>query len=145
MLVDFYHLASSPLERVLPSICEEVLAEGQRLLVVAEANLLPELDRQLWSYATESFLPHGRSDKPAPDAQPVLLSDRVEPLNGATQIVLADGRWRDEALAFERVFYFFDTGQLDSARGSWRALRDKAGVEPRYWKRDERGKWVRGP
>ena len=142
MIVDFYHLTASPLERVLPSICEKVLAGGARLLVVAEERLLARLDEQLWSYSTESFLPHGRG---SPETQPILLSAWIEPANGAANAALADGVWRDEALGFERVFYFFDAGHLDGARAAWRALKGKADAEARYWKQDERGKWVQGP
>jgi DNA polymerase III subunit chi len=142
MIVDFYHLTVSPLERVLPSIAEKVLAGGQRLLVVAEPDLLARLDEQLWSYARDSFLPHGR--EPA-KSQPVLLSSEPSPANGATNVALADGRWREEALGFERAFYFFDNDSRDGAREAWRALKGRAGVEARYWKQDERGKWVQGP
>ena len=145
MLVDFYHLAASPLERVLPQVAEKVLAGGERLLVVAEPVLLGQLDAQLWSYAREAFLPHGRSDGPAPEAQPVLLSESPDPLNGATNIAIADGQWREEALSFARAFYFFDSSRIDDARSSWRALSADRAAECRYWKQDERGKWVQGP
>jgi DNA polymerase-3 subunit chi len=142
VIVDFYHLAASPLERVLPSIAEKVLAAGGRLLVVAEPGLLARLDEQLWSYARDSFLPHGRD---RPELQPVLLAAGPEPANGATNLALADGRWREEALGFERTFYFFDDDGREAAREAWRALKGRAGVEARYWKQDERGKWVQGP
>jgi DNA polymerase-3 subunit chi len=143
MLVDFYHLASTPLERVLPRICERLIDGGERLLVVAEEeSLLRRLDEQLWTYAPGAFLPHGRT---SPKTQPILLSTALEPLNGAGNVALADGVWREEALAFARTFYFFGDGHLDGARGAWRALKGKAEAEPRYWKRDERGKWVQGP
>ncbi|HEX9948499.1 MAG TPA: DNA polymerase III subunit chi [Allosphingosinicella sp.] len=142
MIADFYHLTASPLERVLPSIAEKVVAGGGRLLVVAEPDLLARLDEHLWSYARDSFLPHGRG---RPESQPVLLSTEPEPANGAANIALADGRWRDEALGFERAFYFFDAGGLDPARAAWRALKGRPEIEARYWKQDERGKWVQGP
>ena len=142
MKVDFYHLARAPLERVLPSICEKVVGSGERMLIVAGDDQLSRLDEQLWTYAPDSFLPHGR--EPA-ETQPILLSTEAVPANGATNIALADGQWRDEALGFGRAFYFFDTDGLDGARSAWRALKDKADVEPRYWKQDERGKWVQGP
>jgi DNA polymerase-3 subunit chi len=142
MIVDFYHLTASPLERVLPSIAEKVVGQSERLLVVAEPDLLARLDEILWSYAKDSFLPHGRD---RPQSQPVLLSFDTEPANGATNIALADGRWRDEALGFARAFYFFDNDGREAAREAWRALKDKAEVEARYWKQDERGKWVQGP
>jgi DNA polymerase III subunit chi len=145
VLVDFYHLAISPLERVLPRICEKLLEEGERLLIVAEPALLERLDTQLWTYARESFLPHGKAENGAATDQPILLSPVAEPANAAANVALADGRWREEALGFARAFYFFDNSHLDTARGSWRALTDRQGVERRYWKQDERGKWVQGP
>lgn len=142
MRVDFYHLTARPLEQVLPSICEKVLAAGERLLVVAGADRLARLDEALWTYARDSFLPHGRE---RPEVQPILLSAEPDRANGATNIALADGRWRDEALGFERAFYFFDDSGRDEARAAWRALKGRPEVEPRYWKQDERGKWVEGP
>lgn len=142
MQVDFYHLARSPLERVLPSICEKVLAAGERLLVVAEPALLERLDEQLWTHAPDSFLPHGREGG---ESQPILLSPEPRAANGAANIALADGEWRDEALGFARAFYFFDDARLDAARAVWRSLKDRADVEPRYWSQDESGKWVQGP
>ncbi|MET1110973.1 MAG: DNA polymerase III subunit chi [Allosphingosinicella sp.] len=142
MIVDFYHLTASPLERVLPSIAEKVVAGGERLLVVAGPDLLASLDEQLWSYAKDSFLPHGREGA---ESQPVFLSEKPEAANGATNVALADGRWRDEALGFARTFYFFDNVSRESAREAWRALKGRPEVEARYWKQDERGKWVQGP
>jgi DNA polymerase-3 subunit chi len=142
MIVDFYHLTASPLERVLPSVADKILAGGERLLVVAEPGLLGRLDEALWSYSKDSFLPHGRERA---GSQPVLLSTEPQPANGAANIALADGRWRDEALGFARAFYFFDNDARDSARDAWRALKGRPEVEARYWKQDERGKWVQGP
>jgi DNA polymerase III subunit chi len=145
MRIDFYHLTAAPLEKVLPSICEKLLAAGERLLVVSEAARLPELDRQLWSYAPESFLPHARAGGDRDADQPILLAPEPEAANGARNVALADGRWRDEALGFERVFYFFDSFSIDQARTSWRALKDRDGAERHYWKQDERGRWTEGP
>ena len=144
MLVDFYHLTASPIERVLPRISEKLLRDGERLLIVAEPALLGPLDAHLWTYARDAFLPHGRSDGAAPEQQPILLSSEPEPLNAARNIALADGRWRDGALTFARAFYFFDSAHIDEARGSWRALKDKPEAECRYWKQVD-GRWVQGP
>lgn len=145
MRIDFYHLTSAPLERVLPSICDKVVASGQRLLIVAASDRLPALDRELWTYAPEAFLPHGVAGGPRDADQPVLLSAETEAANGARNIAIADGEWRDAALSFDRAFFFFDAATIDNARTSWRALKDRHGAERHYWKQDEDGRWVEGP
>jgi DNA polymerase-3 subunit chi len=142
--IDFYHLTAAPLEKVLPAIAEKVAAGGGRLVIVAEEPLLAALDRELWTWSAESFLPHGRSDGPGPEVQPILLAEAVEASNGARNVALADGKWRDEALAFERVFYFFGGDTLEAARTAWRALKGREGAELRYWKQQD-GRWVEGP
>jgi DNA polymerase III subunit chi len=144
VIVDFYHLSQSALERVLPTICEKVLASGERLLVVAGAEQLDSLDALLWSYAPDAFLPHARASAARAEAQPILLSGELVALNGATNVALADGVWRDEALGFSRTFYFFDPNGLDPARAAWRALKDRLVFERRYWKQMD-GRWVAGP
>jgi DNA polymerase-3 subunit chi len=141
VIVNFYHLTATPLERVLPSVCQSLLAKGEKLLVVAEEERLARLDEQLWTWSPDSFIPHGRAN---PEAQPVLLSAGTEAANGARCIALADGKWREEALGFERAYYFFDGSGLDEARALWRTLKANAEVEPRYWKQ-EGGRWVEGP
>lgn len=146
MQVDFYNLADLPVDRVLPRICERLLEQGQRLLVVADEEvLLAKLDRQLWDYAPASFLPHGRDGSDDDTRQPILLSASIVAANGARNVALADGRWRDAALHFERAFYLFDATRIDEARAKWRVLAAKNDVTRKFWRQDEAGKWREGP
>ena len=140
MRADFYHLTRVPLEKVLPSIAERVLASGERLVIVAEdEKFLTRIDALLWSYKPESFLPHGRAGD-----QPILLTADAEGA-AAQNIALIDGEWRDGALSFARAFYFFDSQTIDGARMAWRGLAERQEVERHYWKQDDGGKWVEGP
>ena len=145
MRIDFYHLTAKPLEQVLPSICEKLLAGGERLLVVAGERQAESLDSLLWTHAPESFLPHGRAGAPREADQPVLIGSEPVAANGARNIALTDGEWCDAALNFERVFYFFDGSVIDGARAAWKALKDREGAERHYWKQDENGRWFEGP
>ena len=142
MQVDFYHL-TAPLERVLPVIAERVLVQGDRLLIVADEARLPALDRLLWTFKPESFLPHACAGGDADAAQPILLAAAPEAANGARNVALVDGVWRDEALGFDRALHFFDEERIREARLAWKALAARDGVERRYWKQDEGGGWER--
>ncbi len=139
MQVDFYHLGRDPLPPVLASIATRVLAGGSRLLVVTGEEAQAEMiDRTLWEGGVDAFLPHGREGAD----QPVLIAPDCEAINSARHIALVDGVWRDEAIAFERAFHFFDDQSIDAARAAWRSVKARDGVEPRYWKQDENGRWA---
>ncbi|MCW3847752.1 DNA polymerase III subunit chi [Sphingomonas sp. LB-2] len=142
MQVDFYHLTRAPLERVLPTIAQKVLEGGGRLLIVAEEDgARARLDQLLWSFSPESFLPHARAGAGDDAAQPVLIAGEAEPGNGARNIALVDGLWRDAALAFDRAFHFFGEDHIAEARAAWRGLADKPDVVRNYWKQDDNGRW----
>lgn len=142
MQVDFYHLTVTPIERALPQIAAKVLATGGRLLIVSDDEAQRgAIDRLLWNYTPESFLPHGQAGNEDDARQPVLIAPDPAPANAATNVALIDGRWRDEALTFERAFHFFDADRIADARLAWKALADRDDVERRYWKQDDAGKW----
>lgn len=142
MQADFYHLTRLPIERALPQIAEKVIGSGARLLIVsADAGQRAELDRQLWTYTDDSFLPHAELGAGYDAAQPVLIAPDVNAANGAKYIALVDGAWRDEALDFERAFHFFDDNAIRAARAAWKSLADRDGIERRYWKQNDAGRW----
>ena len=146
--VDFYRLTRDPVERVLPAIATRILGNGDRLLVVAASAMQRQaIDEALWTLQPASFLPHGAAGSPDEAIEPILLAGTldVEPPNGASHIALADGEWREEALAFERAFLLFDNSRIDDARATWRALAARDDVDNRFWKQDERGRWSEGP
>ena len=143
MQVDFYQLGGSPLEQVTSTLAQRLLAEGSRLLVVAEdEGLLARLDRMLWDQGPTSFIPHGLAGGTDDARQPILLSSQTDAPNLARNMLIADGLWRDAALNFDRAFYLFDSETLEGARLAWKLLAGREGVERRYWAQED-GKWVR--
>lgn len=144
MQVDFYHLTGAPAERILTRLVERVLGEGGRMLIVCgEEALAKRVDEHLWTYRPESFLPHGRAGQGEDAGQPVLIACACDATNGARNIALADGVWRDPALSFDRVFLLFGDDRIDEARATWRNLGGRDDLERRFWKQDEAGKWER--
>lgn len=146
MQVDFYQLTRDPAEKILPLLAGKILADGGRLLVVSESKpQLEAIGAALWNVKGEAFLANGPAQGGDTDGlQPILLSARVDAANKARFIVLADGRWRGDALAFERAFYLFPPERTDDARAAWRKLGEDGGVTRYYWRQDG-GKWIKGP
>ena len=142
MRVDFYQLGAVPLEQVVASLGEKLLLTGERLLIVAgEEAQLARLDRTLWDQGPGSFLPHGVAGGAEDSRQPILLGSTPDAANLARNLLIADGKWREAALGFQRAFYLFGTATVEEARSAWRSLAGREDVERHYWA-NENGRWV---
>ena len=138
----FYHLTRQPLEKALPGLLEKALERGWRVIVQTNAERLAALDDILWSYAPESFLPHGTTPDPL---TPVLLTAEASPPEGARLRIFVDGADAMSALndAYERLIIMFDgndEAQLGAARRQWSALKS-SGSNLAYWQQTESGGW----
>jgi len=143
MRVDFYQLGAAQPDTVMASIAGKLLDDGQRLLMVAaDEGLLARLDRQLWDQGAASFLPHALAGGADDTVQPILLSTGTDAPNRARNVLIADGEWREAALAYDRAFYLFDDATLEGARLAWKLLAGREGVERNYWALED-GKWTK--
>ena len=143
MQVDFYQLAGTPPEQVIASLAEKLLANDGRLIVIAKDEaFLSRLDRMLWDLGPASFLPHGLAGGTDDVRQPILLSTSPDAPNLARNLLIADGLWSDSALSYDRAFFLFGSATLETARGAWKSLAGREGVERRYFAQ-EGGKWVK--
>ena len=137
----FYHIEQGSVDAAIAPLIEKCLERKWRVLVTGHADTVERLDRALWTWRDDSFVPHGRGRTDA-EMHPVLLSTEAVPTNGAKVAVLLDGADADASL-FERVMVVFD-GQDETARGKarqqFKAALD-AGAPARYFQQD-RGGWA---
>jgi DNA polymerase III subunit chi len=139
--VDFYQLSESSVEEALPALAARMIDAGERALVVsADVEQLARISDGLWA-AKDQFLAHAPAGGPHDARQPILLTDNLDPANGARYLALADGLWREGAEAFERVFLLFDGATIDQARATWRSLDGGEGLERNYWRQVSKTKW----
>ena len=144
MRVDFYQLGQGALpDAIIGSIGARLVGEGQRLVVVAADDAQrARLDRLLWDQGPASFLPHGVEGSGDDAAQPILLSAGTDAPNGARNLLIADGEWREAAHGYDRAFYLFDEAGVEAARLAWKLLSGRDGVERNYWASED-GRWVK--
>ena len=143
----FYHLQNQPLEAALPRLLEKSLERGWRAVVQATSpERLSALDDHLWTFADESFLPHGTDKDPDPAEHPVLLTLSDGNRNGANVRFLVDGAaFPADGEGYERIVVLFDGNDPDAlagAREQWRSVK-AAGHDATYWQQDERGRWAK--
>ena len=142
MRVDFYQLSQSSVEVALPQLAAKMRDAAARVLIVsADQRQRERIGAALWA-VKDHFLAHGEAGADYDSRQPILLSEQISPVNGATFLVLADGQWREGADGFERVFLLFDGSTIDDARATWRRLGEASEMERHYW-RQEAGSWVK--
>lgn len=142
----FYHLERQTLEDVLPVLLERTLARGWRAVVkVSDEMVRDALDRHLWTYRDDSFLPHGTAADGRAEHQPVWLTTSEENPNGAQVRFCADGAAPGAVEAYERVVILFsadDAGAVAAARRHWTSLK-AAGHVCTYWQQKPAGGWIR--
>ncbi|MGR3468939.1 MAG: DNA polymerase III subunit chi [Shimia sp.] len=144
--VFFYHLTERTLAETLPTLLTRALGAGWRVAVRGpDAATLEDLDRALWTYDADSFLPHAMAGGAQDAAQPVLLTTGTAG-NDPQCVMTIDGAALapDEVARLERACILFDghdDGAVATARDQWRTLTG-AGLEAAYWA-TEGGSWVK--
>jgi len=143
--VFFYHLTESTLDEALPTLVEKSIARKWRAVIQSGGEKVrDDLDALLWSYRTDSFLPHGRDGDERPADQPVFLTVSPDNPNGAQIRFLVDGAMPPDDLAgYNRVVLMFDgldEQALHEARGHWKALKAES-HDLAYYKQKPDGGW----
>jgi DNA polymerase-3 subunit chi len=144
----FYQLRRRALEQALPLIVQRALERGWRAVVQAKTpERLAAIDGLLWSYADDSFLPHGSDVDGDAELQPVWLTLHDDNPNGARVRLLVEGAAAEPFAQadYERLILLFDgndDNSLADAREQWRLLRER-GANLAYWAETEEGGWRR--
>lgn len=143
----FYQLQRRTLEQVLPSLIERTLQRGWRAAVQATSpERLAAIDDLLWTYAEDSFLPHGAAGDGDPGLQPVWLTLGADNPNGAQVRFLLEGAAAQTFIEedYARLILLFDgrdEQSLADARAQWKVLR-QLNAKLSYWAETEDGGWL---
>ena len=139
--VGFYHMEQDGWEAVLPALLEKTLKSGMRAVVWMDSEERVEsVNRMLWTYRPESFLPHGSARDGFPERQPVFLTAREENPNQAQVLVLAGFYETDKIKDFQRVMVMVDGRDRESVEKSrtlWKACQE--GHERAYFRKTADG------
>ncbi|MGL1922578.1 MAG: DNA polymerase III subunit chi [Hyphomicrobiales bacterium] len=157
----FYHLEHKPLEVVLPELLEKCFERDWKVYIQCQnKNLAQKIDKDLWSYKPEGFLPHGLDDAPQAqrknfkkeqfaEVQPILIGTDGENPNDSTVRFLLEGSDIDteELSQYQRLIVMFDGANEQSvgmARAQWKKYKalaaDKVSAIT-YWQQGASGRW----
>lgn len=144
---NFYHLEHLPMAKALPRLLQKIYEAEHRVLVLCpDSDSMEELNHQLWSYSTKTFIPHGNDNDPNPARQPIFFSTQASNPNQANILVLIDQVVAPDAAflaRFDKLLYLFDGSDehsLQLARTRWKEYKSEA-KEMAYYQQDASGKW----
>ncbi|WP_340108761.1 DNA polymerase III subunit chi [Pikeienuella sp. HZG-20] len=144
----FYHLTRRTLESVVPGLLEKCLERNWKVLLRAGSpERAAALNRHLWTYQEDGFLPHGGPDDGEAARQPIYLTAGPEAPNAPDVVMLVDGAAADpaELAGYVRALLLFDGHDeeaLGAARNAWRAV-TAAGMKAVYWAETDAGGWTK--
>ncbi len=140
--VFFYHLTRTKLEKTLPDLLAKSLERGWRVVVEAISEAQVEaLDALLWTYESESFLPHGTKATGQAADQPIFLTATQDNPNTAQIRFFVDGAQVQGIEGLERALLIFDGNDEEAvaaARAQWKTLKEQ-GHTLTYWQQGTRG------
>lgn len=140
--IRFYHLTRSRPFEALPDLLEKIIAKGWRAVVcLNDADEVEKLNEYLWTYKSDSFLPHGSAKNGHAENQPIWLTDKVENPNGAEVLLRTCDDDGCEQAHFNLVCYLFDgndSESLEKARAQWLNYKGR-GLSLTYWQQEEKG------
>lgn len=145
--ITFYHLTQTSLDEALPGLVERSLARNWKVTIQTHTDdVRDRLDRRLWEYDANSFLPHGRDGDEPMDQHPIVLTTTDMNQNGSQiRFVVDNARLPEKIGTYERVAIMFDgtdESAVGQARENWKNLK-KDGHALTYWKQSDEGKWER--
>jgi len=113
--VNFYELTTSPVHRVISQLVLKAYEQEVRGVVfTATEEEQEELNKTIWIFKQDAFIPHGTGKDGKPENQFFYLSTMEENPNNATIAFIADGRIA--TLPYEKIADVFDGTQPESSQ-----------------------------
>lgn len=144
----FYHLTTRPLEQAAPAILEKCVERAWKVTIRCGSPVrVAALDRHLWTYRDEGFLPHGVAGADNADRQPIYITAGEEKPNVPEILFLVDGATStvDEMSTHMRTLLMFDGHDEDAvadARKIWKSVAESS-LKAIYWAQNDEGGWAK--
>lgn len=142
--INFYHLLT-PLEKFLPKLLEKIIKQQKRVIVVFKTETEVDFfDKVLWTYSTDSFLPHGTKSYKYHEQHPIWLTTSLENTNKANILIILSEALIQKTNEFEKLLDIFngnDNKKVDEAQKRYNGYK-KLDFFVNYWQQDSTGSWL---
>lgn len=142
--IRFYHLQRQTLGEALPKLMVKVSEAGLRAVMKAsDQEVIDSLDKALWEFDPESFLPHDKDGCDHAGDQAFFLTTTDDNPNGSTVLVLINATGVAGFDQYDRCLYMFDGRDetiVAAAREDWKTWKS-GDYSMSYWQQKEMGGW----
>ena len=141
MDISFYFLKGDSFLKTVARLVEKAYASQARMVVFdGVQERLEEIDKVLWTFSTDAFIPHGSKELGHETLQAVWLTDKPENPNNSTILLLINDfdlqSWAD--LGFSRVLIAFSDELRKKADSELGRLKKESRAVT-YWSQTDKG------
>ncbi len=137
-----YQSISGNLAGAAVKLLEKIFLSGSRAVFFSPiTERVDIINKTLWTYSTNAFIPHGDKRMGFEDQQPIYFTDVFKNPNNASILVLVDtfDLTNKEYKNFEKIMLIFeDISKVDEIEKIYRSLKDN-GKNVNYWKQSPKG------
>ncbi len=144
MEVNIYRVLEGNLVATVVKLLEKAYSSGKRCVFYSPiAERVKVIDKSLWTFSTNVFIPHGDKTLGFCDEQPIYFTDSVENPNNSSILIAVDTfKYKGFAVDLEKVMFVFeDKLQLENAEICYQDLK-KNNKNVNYWEQSKTG-WVK--
>ena len=134
LTVEFVNLAKTglPMIPAAARLAAWHYGQGRRVVLLSADPLqAQELDRELWTFEPNSFVPHAQAGSPDEADEPVLIAARADNRNQAAALIMLDALEPEEVSGYIHLVYFVPAEpgpKLDEARERYKRLKADGGI-----------------
>ncbi|MFT7099291.1 MAG: DNA polymerase IIIc chi subunit [Rickettsiales bacterium] len=142
MEINFYQV-DDIIHRSIAPVLTKILDENKKALIYCKnEGQKTEIDNGLWSFGKTKFIPHATiADKLDHSLQPIFITEIPENTNKADYLIMLNEAENEMLSHFERIFYFFGSGDLQDARRLWKKYKADSAILS-FYKKSE-GTWAK--
>lgn len=145
--INFYVSSSSSVNsiyKLLPPLLTKIIQQKHKVLIACkDQQQMQSLDKFLWEFDKDEFLPHGTNLQENATEQPILITDESQNLNLADILICLSGKQVNDFSSYLKVFDLFEGTEQQKQQGRirWKEYKDK-GYELSYYT-SVNGKWTK--
>jgi len=141
MEASFYLLNEEFFVKSIVRLVEKIVTNGQRVTIFSDDDdMLANLDKTLWTFSTNAFIPHGGKDLGSPEMQLAWLTNSVENLNDSSVLIMVNNfeyePWTE--LNFAKILFTFGNNLANQSLTTLDKLKT-SNIPTTYWQQTDKG------